>query len=152
MISYGQPAIIGRELCGDLRNLSSFRNIIFNVKFIGQPHVFSVVVANSGNRCKNLDKRNISCFGQHALVMAWKFVIYWPKNGSDIWFCGMSIHSWSNMWVCRHFSSCRSYLIHIYIDTTKIHHCRNFALYAVLLGDRRFSSSCGTRSACFVRA
>ena len=52
MISYGQPAIIGRELCGDLRNLSSFRNIIFNVKFIGQPHVFSVVVPNSGNRCK----------------------------------------------------------------------------------------------------
>ena len=52
MISYGQPAIIGRQLGGDLRNLSSFRNIIFNVKFIGQPHVFSVVVHNSGNRCE----------------------------------------------------------------------------------------------------
>ena len=62
--------------------------------------------------------------------MAWKFVIY---------LCGMSIHSWSNVWVCRHFSSCLSFFTHIYINTTEIHHCRNFALYAVLLGDHRFS-------------
>ena len=48
MISYGQPAIIGRELCGDLRNLSSFRNILFIVIFnIGQPPVlpFSFPIA-----------------------------------------------------------------------------------------------------------
>ena len=120
----------------------SHEKLLSFVKFIVQPHVLSVFVPVTGNRCKNTwTSGNRSCFGQHKLVivMAWKFVICRPENGSDIWFCGMSIHSWSNVRVCRHFSSCRSYLSHMYIDTTKIHHCRNFALYAVLLGDHRFS-------------
>ena len=135
--------------CRDLRNLTK---VTIHCKIYRAAPRSPSFVPNSGNQGKNTwTSGNRSCFGQHALVMAWKFVIYWSENGSDIWFCGMSIHSWSNVRVCRHFSSCRSYLSHIYINKTKIHHCRNFALYVVLLGDQRVSSSRGTRSACFVR-
>ena len=39
------------------------------------------------------------------------------------------------------FSSCLSCFIHIYINTTEIHHCRNFtSVCGLFLGDRDFSA------------
>ena len=60
--------------------------------------------------------------------------------------CILPSYLWSNVWVCRHFSSCLSCLIHIYINITEIYHCRNFAPVRGSFRRSRFFCSCRTRS------
>ena len=144
------------------------QQIMFVVKFIeairlqccwGVGHEFALVTLYKSQRERGLTharspcfrsstSSNRSCFGQHEffMVMAWKFVIYWSENGSDVWLCGMSMHLWSNVWVCRQFSLRLSCLIHIYINITEIYHCRNFASVRGSFRRSRFFCSCGTRS------